>query len=235
MKNIYSINGMNRLELLKLDAKYYDVEKAELKEIMKNTNPKRKIVLDVGAGVGRFAFPLAKKTAKIIALDIDKSLNKHYLKNKVKNLEFVNESIQKFSKKTSEKFDIILISWCPSHSIKYLKKISNKNTIIVILSPFPNSDYDKMINKFASTKSYFEKKGIIESFKILKSLNKEVKVVYPSEKEAIRAILADIKIWWKKSLDKEQMKILRAEVNIHKVGKKVIFMEKTKIRFMILK
>ncbi|MBS3090545.1 hypothetical protein J4433_02120 [Candidatus Pacearchaeota archaeon] len=54
------------------DCRYYDLEKREIKTILKYVNLKNKTLLDAGTGIGRLAFPLSKYAKRIVAIDKNK-------------------------------------------------------------------------------------------------------------------------------------------------------------------
>ena len=67
---------MHQAEFDKLVARFEDPARAEWQKpekIVASLEPlDRKTVADIGTGTGYFAFPIAKKAAKVIAIDIDK-------------------------------------------------------------------------------------------------------------------------------------------------------------------
>src|SRR5256885_9385708 len=67
---------MHQADFDKLVARFEDPSRAQWQkpdEIIAGLDPlDGKTVADIGAGTGYFAFPIAKKAAKVIAIDIDK-------------------------------------------------------------------------------------------------------------------------------------------------------------------
>ena len=76
---------MHRMDFEKLVARFEDPARAKWqqpKKVIEGLGPLAgKTVADIGAGTGYFAFPIAKKAAKVIAIDIDGRFL-HYLEQK---------------------------------------------------------------------------------------------------------------------------------------------------------
>lgn len=76
---------MHRMDFEKLVARFEDPARAKWqqpKKVIEGLGPLAgKTVADIGAGTGYFAFPIAKKAAKVIAIDIDERFL-HYLEQK---------------------------------------------------------------------------------------------------------------------------------------------------------
>lgn len=118
---------------------------------------KDKEVLDFGCGTGRYAIPLAKKGAKVTAIDFTKNMidiaKKKAIKEKLK-IDFTQRDITKYNPK--KKFDKIISMLVLDH-IKDLKKItevldkaSHIGTEIVISNIHPHSmrkDVDEKTGK----------------------------------------------------------------------------------------
>ena len=190
---------MKYLDMFIEDCKYYDLENIELKLILKNVNVKGKTILDLGTGVGRLAFPLAKHAKKVVALDKDKRLKSYFKIYRPKNLIFVNQEIDRFLK-TNRKFDIILLAW-PTFDynfINLIKKIMSNKSKFIFITCDNNSDFETIVNKLGVVKKRQFTKEISNKSKFLARLSKEFKLVvnrkiktyynYPDSKTAFRVI-----------------------------------------------
>jgi len=113
------------------------LEEKATKSLLKNIKDKK--ILDLGCGTGRYAIPLAKKGAKVTAVDFSKemiSIAKKKAKENKLNVTFITENITKFVPKL--KYDLI-ISMLVLDYVKNLGKIidifnkaSKKGTKVVI-------------------------------------------------------------------------------------------------------
>lgn len=233
---------MKYLNFMIEDAKYYDRDKKEIKDIIKYTKPKGKTVIDIGAGIGRLSFPLSKYAKEIIALDNDKRLRPHYKRNKKKNIKFVNKNLKDFSS-NKKKFDIILIAWPTFNSdfINYIKKLSNKETIIIFISCYNNSDFEKVPDNFIDNSGWKEDASNKERF--MKLLKKELKIIkkksiktdftYPNEKTAFKILNENLKWWFNMKLNDEDNKKLKEIIKKHEKKNQIRFKEK--IYFWVMK
>lgn len=231
-------------EFLKMfieDCRYYDLEKREIKTILKNIDLKGKTILDVGAGIGRLSLPLSKYAEEVVALDKDKRFKVYFKKHKKKNVKFVNQSLERYSE-INKKFDIILIVW-PTFDLKFIKLIKRlcfNKTKIIFISCYNDSDFETMPDKLGlkSTKENILKKKrfikeLIKNFKpiIKKQINTEY--LYPNEKIAFKVIKNCLNVWYDIKLKNKDKENLIELIKKHKKGKKVIFGEK--IYFYIMK
>jgi 2-polyprenyl-3-methyl-5-hydroxy-6-metoxy-1,4-benzoquinol methylase len=130
-----------------LVARFEDPSRAKWQKpdvVIENLGPLAgKTVADIGAGTGYFAFPIAKKAAKVIAIDIDKRFL-NYVEQK-KQMQKIGANIETRltapdspGLKPSEA-DIVLIVDTLHHienRIEYLKKLKNdfrKGGVLVIV------------------------------------------------------------------------------------------------------
>lgn len=105
--------------------------------------PKKRIrILDAGGGIGRFAIPLAKKSYDITLSDISKEMldkaKNIAKKNKIKNINFIKESITDMKGQKNNSFDAILImnailDYCGNHkkALKEIMRILKPNGILI--------------------------------------------------------------------------------------------------------
>ena len=235
---------MNFLKMFTEDCKYYDLDKIELKNILKYADVKNKTILDVGTGIGRLAFPLAKSAKKVIALDKDKRFRPYFKKHKKTNLKFVNKNAESYLK-NKKGFDIVLLAW-PTFDFKMINSIKNsmnKYSRLIFITCDNNSDYETIPDKLDVLKKAAFNKDVQNKSKILKKLPKMFKVIikkklktdyeYPYKKTAFRIIKSGLKLWFGIKLNKiDEIKLINL-INKHKRGSKMIFKEK--LYFYVLK
>lgn len=135
--------------------KYYDFEDKEynkVKEVIDNTFLSSQLnILEVGCGTGRITKKLAKDFDKVVGIDVEeKYIN--FCKNKIKayNISFNTANIKEF--KYKEKFDVVIFSWTGLHYQKHinkiidnLKKIIKKNSLIIILDAYYETEYVQIL------------------------------------------------------------------------------------------
>jgi len=226
------MNDKEFLKLFELDCKYYDIEQKEVKEISCLVSLKNKTILDIGAGIGRLSFPLSKIAKKVIALDKDTRLKKLYKKNKPKNLIFIGDSLENYSKKTKIKFDIILVVWAGFNNnfIKHLRKISHKDTIIITITGDRRSENHKLINQLFKKESKTSREIEPQEVVLIKKEKVAVNVTYPSAEDALASIDADLKLWSDKALaGLNRIKILKS-IASHEENNKIKFKETAVIK-----
>src|SRR6266567_1743072 len=138
---------MHQADFDKLVARFEDPSRAEWqkpKKVIATLDPlDRKTVADIGAGTGYFAFPIAKKAAKVIAIDIDKRFL-DYIDDKKQtqkigtNIETRLTAPDSPGLKTGEA-DMVLIADTYHHiedRVEYLKKLKSclrKGGVLVII------------------------------------------------------------------------------------------------------
>ena len=217
------------------DCRYYDLEKKEIKVILKNVDVKDKTILDIGAGIGRLSFPLSRYAKKVIALDGDKRLKDYFKKHKKRNVRFVNQSLEKFLRK-NKKFDVILLAWPTINFsfIKLVKKAMDKNTKFMFITCDNNSDFETIIDKL-DTKKDFDKdienkkkfiENLLKTFKIILEKKINTNYIYPNEKIAFRVIKNAMRLWFNIKFNKELEKKLIKIIKKHKRSNRILFREK---------
>lgn len=219
------------------DCRYYDLEKREIKTILKNINLKRKTILDIGTGIGRLSFPLAKYAKDVIAIDKDNRFKIYFKKHKKKNVKFINQRAERFLKQ-NKKFDIILLAW-PLFNFNFInlvKKVMHKDSKFIFITCDNNSDFETNINKpKIFRKGYFiedrkKKKEYIKllsrNFKTLIKKKVNTRYVYPNKEVAFRVLKDYMKLWFNTKLNKKAEERLKEIIKKHKKGKKIIFGEK---------
>jgi len=238
---------MQQNEFLKAfieDCKYYDLENKELKNILKYVNLKNKSLLDIGAGIGRLSFPLAKYAKEVVALEKDKRLAKYWKKHENKKVKFVNQSLESYAKKSKRrKFDIILLAW-PTFDSKFIgliKKFMHKESKFIFITCDNNSDYEKTLSKLSNKKDF--KKDIENKKKFIKILPKKFRLTkkrkiatyykYPNEKIAFKINKNSLQLWFNTKVGKNIEDKLKKIIEEHKKNKQIIFQEE--IYFYILK
>jgi 16S rRNA A1518/A1519 N6-dimethyltransferase RsmA/KsgA/DIM1 with predicted DNA glycosylase/AP lyase activity len=71
-------------------------------------------VLEIGSGDGRLTWRYVEKVSRATAIEPDRDKHKAALADRpvhLKKLEFINISLDEFSKQNNEKFDLAILSW----------------------------------------------------------------------------------------------------------------------------
>lgn len=238
---------MRFLDVFIEDCKYYDSKNIEVKTILKYVELKGKTILDMGAGIGRLSFPLAKYAEEVIALDKDKRFNEYFKKHNRRNVKFVNEKAEKYleKKKFGKKFDVILLAW-PTFNFKFIdmiKKSMREDSLFIFITCDNNSDFETIVDKLGVVKKgYFNKdisnktefiKILLKKFKLLVKKKISTEYVYPNKNIAFRVLKNDMKLFFNIKLNEKAEEKLRELIEKHKMGNKIRFGEK--IWFYLLK
>lgn len=238
---------MEKINFLKAfieDCRYYDPERIEVKTILNHVDLKGKTLLDIGTGIGRLAFPLAKCAKAVVALDKDKRFIPYFMKHKEKNVKFVNRNLESYLK-VSRKFDILLIAW-PTFDFKLMKlakKAMHKDSLCIFITCDNSSDWEKIVDKLGTPKNKVYKYDLENKAKFLKRVQKEFNVqekkkvitnfTYPNEKLAFRVLRNSIKMWFAVRFTPKIEERLKNIIKSHKKDGKIVFVEE--IWFYILK
>ncbi|MDD3159984.1 MAG: class I SAM-dependent methyltransferase [Candidatus ainarchaeum sp.] len=171
---------------------YYDKENVEEKAIFKETNFVNKKVLEVGCGTGRITKNLLKKAKHVTAIDNCKECI-DYCKKKIKSkkVDFIELDVKNVTK-LNKKFDIIITSWIGfSHFkdkpeiIKNLHSCLNKNSTLLIIDAFEESEYVKILNLIEEKKHMnisninFLKKTLFDVFNNLEEKIYSTEYLFP--------------------------------------------------------
>jgi 16S rRNA G966 N2-methylase RsmD len=233
---------MNFLKTFEEDCKYYDLKKKELKAIIKKGKINDKIVLDIGAGIGRLSIPLSKYAKKVIALDYDKRFKKYFKGNS--KIKFVNKKVENYLK-GDKKFERIILAWpvIDSKFLDLIKNSMNKESKFIFITCNSKSDYESVIDKLNITYKHNYNIDVQNKEKFLQLLPKKFKVavnkkiktnyIFPNKDSAYRILKNSIMLWFKIKLNKNMKNKLAEIINNHKKGEKIIFKEE--IFFYILK
>ncbi len=138
---------MHRMDFEKLVARFEDPARAKWqqpKKVIAGLGPLAgKTVADIGAGTGYFAFPIAKKAAKVIAIDIDERFLRYIERKKATQKDFANIETRLTAPDSpglkKAEADVVLIVDTYHHiekRISYLKKLREglrKDGVLVIV------------------------------------------------------------------------------------------------------
>ncbi len=91
-------------------------------ELIKKYTKKNYLLLDIGCGDGRLERSLFKYCQRILGIDISEvAIKKAMLKNKVRNVKFLVDSIESF--KPKEKFDVVTM-------LNFIEHVYDLNTVM---------------------------------------------------------------------------------------------------------
>jgi tRNA wybutosine-synthesizing protein 2 len=127
-------------------------ERHRIAKIAKNNE----IVVDMFAGIGYFSLPLAKKVAKVYAIELNpvsfKYLNENVRLNHLNNVKTIKGDCSKVVPRLKVKADRIMMGFLPSpfKYLKYAKKITKKGTIIHYSCLIKRGDEKAEIKKLVS-------------------------------------------------------------------------------------
>ena len=232
------------LEMFIEDCKYYDVEQKEVKTILKHVDLKGKIVLDIGAGIGRLAFPLVRHAKEVVAIDQDHRLSPYWKLHGRRNVKFVNTTAEQYLK-NRRKFDVILLAWPTFDSafIPLIKNAMDTQTLFIFLTCDNNSDWESVVDNLGLVKKGHFDNDISNKMRFLKELPRQFRLlekkkmftqyVYPDEKTALCVFVQDFRMWFGLVLDKKDKEKLKEIIHAHRKGRKVVFGEE--VWFYVLK
>lgn len=143
MKKTYFFNKKfkNYKQKIKIFLPLHIINNLRFNYIKSQSKIEKKTILDVGCGVGLLTKKLAAHGANIIGIDKSKEfikIAKSYNHNE--KINYLNCSLASFCKKYEEKFDLIICTELIEHIknknniISLLKKLSHKNSIIILSS-----------------------------------------------------------------------------------------------------
>jgi ubiquinone/menaquinone biosynthesis C-methylase UbiE len=224
------------LDMFIEDCKYYDPDQKEVKTILKHIDLKGKTILDVGAGIGRLAFPLAKYAKEVVAIDQDHRLSPYWKLHERKNVIFVNTPAEQYLK-NRRKFDVILLAW-PTLDFRIfssLKKAMHEKSFFILLMCADDSDFESVVdkigivrkghfNKFLQKKKNFLQR-LSQHFQILHKEKIITSYQYPDEHVAFRILKNGFKMWYALTLHNKAKENLKKIIYSHKQGKKIFFQE----------
>lgn len=226
----------NYLEMFFEDCKYYDLQKREVKTIVKHVDLKGKTVLDIGAGIGRLAFPLARYAKEVIAVDQDRRLSPYWKLHRRKNVKFINSTIEQYLK-DRRKFDVILLAWptLDSRIFSSLKKAMHEYSLLILLMCADDSDFESVVDKIGIVRKGYFNKSLQKKKKFLQLLSQTFQILhkekivtfyhYPSKEVAFRILNNSFKMWYSLNLSRKAEENLKKIIDRHKSGKKVVFQE----------
>ncbi len=128
-----------------------------LKNILKDVDFKNKVILDLGAGTGKFSIPLTSRAKLVYALDQSKPmiriLRRKIKVKKIKNIKILEAGFEKIPL-PKESVDVILSVWTfPAHSknwetdLKEVKRVLKKDGKIILVDSYYGSGEHIKIKK----------------------------------------------------------------------------------------
>jgi len=142
-----------------------DIDNRILKTILSDIPFKDSIVLDLGAGTGRFSIPLSLKSKLVCSLDRSKRAL-HILKQKSGSKE-INILVGTFSNIPfpNEVFDIVIAAWAFDPSLPNgesnfaeMLRVIRKGGKIVVVGNYPGGEYFSIRRKFLGDSGEHEKR-----------------------------------------------------------------------------
>ena len=177
-KKYFKVNPRYSTKTKKFEEIYYDYQsRIRLEFILsKFKNKKKKTLLDVGAGTGRFLYYTKNFIKNSVGVDFGVDQLKYKLQKKIK---LIKENPVNFLKNNTINFDIITLNNIVEHSdnvdelFDVLKKKVKKSTLILVCIPNDFSELQKHLMKNKLVKSrywisypdhlhYFDSKNFIK-------------------------------------------------------------------------
>jgi ubiquinone/menaquinone biosynthesis C-methylase UbiE len=167
LANFYNNNAVLYEKLSRCEDYNDDI----LRTLDKNFEFKGKIILELGAGTGRFTIPLAKRAKTIYALDNSKSmlgvLRKKIHAKKTRNIKILKSRYSRIPLR-KESVDIVISVWSfPTHSRNWDKdmmqvdKVLRKGGMMIFIDNYKGGEYYRlrMHTKNKEDAKKFEKWG----------------------------------------------------------------------------
>lgn len=152
---------------LKSTVDHYTLKMAKRLALQANLNP-QDTILEIGCGAGRFTIPLLSLGLKIHGLDLSKKLLKDLENLKQKNLVLLEGDLDEIGQLTKVKFNKLIGFFILHHlpqlerSLKSLKKVSQKNSLISFVEPNPLNPMFYPQPFIYKNMSWREEKGFIK-------------------------------------------------------------------------
>lgn len=135
-----------------------------IRTITKDIDFNDKVILDLGAGTGRFAVPLAKKAGFIYALDNCRPMltvfRRKLREKRIKNVRLLEAGYQKIPL-PKESVDIVLSIWSfPAHSdnwerdLKEIKRVLREDGRIILVDNHFSGEYYRIKRKVNESKLF---------------------------------------------------------------------------------
>lgn len=145
----------NKPEIYEILSQSEDIHNTILKTILNDILFKDKVVLDLGAGTGRFSIPLSSQVELVCSLDISGDALK-ILKGKAKGkrVEVLKGNFGNIPL-SDQSIDIVLSTWAfPASSLnteadfKDILRVAKKKGKIIIVENYPGGEYYRIKKKF---------------------------------------------------------------------------------------
>jgi ubiquinone/menaquinone biosynthesis C-methylase UbiE len=155
-------------EIYEILSQSEDVENRILKTMLTDVSFENRIVLDLGAGTGRFSVPLSSKVKLVVSLDLSEgALNILKVKSKRKRIGILKGTFSNIPL-SDESVDIILATWSFNPSMpnaeanfEEMLRVIKKGGKIIIVGNYPRGEYHLIKKKFlldpGTDSGYFNK------------------------------------------------------------------------------
>ncbi len=213
------------MKILLAEAQHYDMERRELASIRRETSPCASIV-DIGAGIGRLALPLAKHSGSVTALDSDEALKTYYSCHKRERVRFVCDKAERYLR--SNRFDLYLLAWPPLSRplIKTIKSSMRDGSKLIVLIPDNSSGYVDITRKIGMVPSVEFKRNDANKLRFFGFLRKEFRVIkskllrtnyrFKNDSDAFTELREGLEFWYKTRLSAGQTQYLKMLIGRHK-------------------
>lgn len=135
------------------ECRHYDPQQLELNAILRSVSLRGKRILDIGTGIGRLAFPLARYTQEVVAIDKKRIFGDYFKKHRRKNVLFFPISAESYLKKPRS-FDIFLLAW-PTLNPKLLtliRKSMTKESLCIFITCDNRSDWETTVDRLGTVR-----------------------------------------------------------------------------------
>lgn len=187
---------------------YFDPSDLELKTLRTLADFRNKVVLDVGAGTGRLAIPLAREVQKLCAMDPARDMldfmRKRLVELQLEDKVEIKEVSSEFIPYPSNYFDIILCVWVVCHfknfekSFQEVKRVLKNGGTLLVVDHYGEDEWEmlRVLDSPEKASQYKEKYNTvldqIKDFKDVKEKVLDAYIRFPGLTTA-EGVIADIR------------------------------------------